>query len=89
MGINIGMMFLFHWFEYGDDIWNFEKIDFSVVQVILGSVGRPLGGENEGSCLLDLCISVRKKFLKSKKWKIFWKSFRETSKLSVDSFMDR
>ena len=80
----MGKMCLFPWLNYGDIISHFEKSHFLVGLVIFDSVE---GGMMWHFYMKDVSIHADKIFKKCRKIEIFSESFRNTSKLSIDSFM--
>ena len=78
-------MFLFPWLDWGDDISDFEKIDFLADGRFWG-VPSPWEGWFLALASSDTCIHGQKIFKKCGMKKIFWKIFRKTSKLSRNIF---
>ena len=76
-------MFRFPWFDWDDDISDFEKIDFFAHGPFWGVPSHCAGWFFAAAAFTPL----GRKFSKSVVWKKnFWKSFRKTSQLSRNIF---
>ena len=81
---NLSKMFLFPWLDYGESITDFEKSTFFHHEVISGL---PKGVLKSLSCIKSVDAGAHKNRKFTQKFKIMLESCKETSKLSVDSFM--